>query len=566
VARRLTRSGLNATALALVLLATAAGPAVAAPGDLDTSFGAPNGFVLTSVSGGNVNGGGVLVDPAGRIVVRASEFVSSNQLLGLIRYLPGGALDPAFGGGSGMVFKSFTGMTGSLALAMVRQPDGAVVLGGYADNGTDKKFGVARFTDAGALDTSFNPTGTPPGTRVTDLLSSTDERITGLGLLSSGKIAAIGSAQGGALEYLRYTTDGAVDLDPVASTFTGVTSISPTSMVVEAGDKILVGGSARVGATDQLFLARLKDDGTPDTAFGTGGITTFNVGSPTGDDRSQAIALQPDGSVVIAGTSDVNLVDNQFAVARLTPSGSLDPSFGSGGIVLLSPSPDRDIANAVALQPNGKLLIGGEANVVGEGSGDFAVVRLNTNGALDPTFGNGGAAVHSLIPGGDIAAAIALQGDGNIVAAGSGFPGTAGDVAVARFLGGEVSPPPPPAARDTTKPKISRLKLLNTHLRAIRRAKALKVRLHLSEAGSVTVKVTISVRRRHHRRRAVTLAHRTVRFTKAGTKTFQIKLGRGARSRLNKLSKPKIKLVASAKDLAGNRAKQRTLSAKLKRH
>jgi uncharacterized delta-60 repeat protein len=563
VARPLARSGFTAAALALVLLALASGTAAAAPGDLDTSFGAPNGFVLTGVSGANVNGGGVLVDPAERIVVRASENVSGHPLLGLIRYLPSGALDPALGGGSGMVFKSFTGFTDSLALSMLRQPDGAIVLGGYADNGSNREFAVARFTDAGALDTSFNSTGM----QVTDLATSTDEWITGLGLLSSGNIAAVGSAQGGALEYLRYTTGGAVDLGPVASTFTGVTSISPTSMVVEPGDKILVGGSARVGATDQLFVARLKDDGTPDTTFGTGGITTFNVGSPTGNDRSQAIALQPDGSVVIAGTCDVNLADNEMAVARLTPSGSLDPSFGSGGIVLLSPSPSKDIANAVALQPNGKILVGGEVNVIGEGSGDFAVVRLNPNGSPDQTFGSGGAAVRSLLTGGDIATAIALQGDGNIVAAGSAFPGGSGDVAVARFLGGEVPPPPPPpAARDTTKPKISRLKLLTTHLRAIRRAKTLKVRVHLSEAGSVTIKVTIAVRRRHQRPRTVTLAHRTVHFTKAGTKTFQIKLGRSARSRLSKLSKPKIKLTASAKDLAGNRAKQRTLSAKLKRH
>jgi uncharacterized delta-60 repeat protein len=549
--------------LAVAALALASGTAAAAPGDLDTSFGAPNGFVLTSVSGVNVNGGGVLVDPSGRIVVRASEFVGGNPLLGVLRYLPSGALDPSFNSGSGMVFKSFTGMTGSLALAMLRQPDGALVLGGYADNGTDKKFAVARFTDAGALDTSFNSTGM----QITDLPVSTDERITGLGLLSSGKIAAVGSASGGALEYLRYTTGGAVDLAPVASTFTGVTSISPTSMVVEPGDRILVGGDAHVGSTDQLFVARLKDDGTPDTTFGTGGITTFNVGSPSGDDRGQAIALQPDGSAVIAGTADVNLADNQFAVARLTPGGQLDPSFGSGGSITLSPSPQRNLASSVALQPNGKILVGGEASVVGEGSGDFAVMRLEGNGTPDPTFGSGGAAVHSLIAGGDIAGGIALQGDGNIVAAGSAFPGGSANIAVARFLGGELSAtPPPPAARDTTKPKISRLKLLTTHLRAIRRAKTLKVRVHLSEAGSVTIKVTIAVRRRHHRPRTVTLAHRTVHFTKTATKTFQIKLGRGARSRLSKLSKPKIKLVASAKDLAGNRAKQRTLSAKLKRH
>ncbi len=544
----------------MVLSLVVASAARAAPGDLDTSFGAPNGFVLTAVTGANLGGGGVLVDPAGRIVVRASEFASGNEMYGLLRYLPEGALDPDFNG-SGMVFQSFPGATNSAPITMLRQPDGAVLEGGYADNGTDKKFAVARFTDAGQLDPSFSG-----GTRVTDLIGSDDERITGLGLLSSGRIAAVGSDQNGTLEYLRYTSTGTVDLDPVSSTFAGVSGIAPTSMVVEPGDKVLVGGYARVGATDQLFVARLKDDGTPDTTFGTGGISTFNVGSATGSDRGQSIVMQPDGSVVIAGSSDIDLGASEFAVARLTPSGNLDPSFGSGGISLLDPSPQKDVANGLALQPDGKLLVGGEGNVIGEGSGDFAVLRLNTNGTPDPSFGTGGAAVHSLISGGDIASGIALQGDGKIVAAGSAFPGGSGNVAVARFLGGEPAAAPPPAARDTTKPKISRLKLLSRRLRAIRRSKALKVRVHLSEPGTVTLKATIRVKRRHRRARTIVLAHKTIHFTKAATKTVKLKLGRVARKRLRKLHPLKIKLVASAKDLAGNKAKQRILSAKLKRH
>jgi uncharacterized delta-60 repeat protein len=535
--------------IGVVLSLVLAGSARAAIGDLDTSFGAPNGFVLTGQMGANLGGGGVLVDPSGRIVVRANEFIgSTTQLFGIVRYLPSGALDHDFNG-TGMNFQQLAGRTHSVALAMA-PADGKLLIGGYTTDGTTTQFMAARFTDGGALDSSFDPTGNPPGTVETDLPVSTDERIMGLGVLSSAKIAAVGSATGGALEYLRYTDTGGVDLAPVADTFTGVTSISPTSMAVAPGDKVLVGGFATVGTSDQLFVARLLSDGTPDSTFGTAGITTFNVGTPTGTDRANAIALQPDGSVVIVGTADVNESAPQAVVARVTSGGGLDPGFGSGGVTLLSPGANKSAANAVALQPNGKVLVAGDANVIGEGSGDFALMRLDSNGTLDPTFGSGGVAVHSLVAAGDIAAGVALQPDGNVVLAGSTF-GTSADVGVARFLGGEV--PTPGSATgggDRTKPKISKLKLLTKKL-----GKTLKVRVHLSEAGKVTIKVTAKKR---------TLATKTVRFTKASTKTIKIKLGHRARTRLAKFRKPAIKLVVSATDLAGNKSK-RTLSAKLRR-
>jgi hypothetical protein len=131
-------------------------------------------------------------------------------------------------------------------------------------------------------------------------------------------------------------------------------------------------------------------------------------------------------------------------------------------------------------------------------------------------------------------------------------------------MGGEVPPPPPPPARDTVKPKLSKLKLLTTHLRTIRKKKALKVRVHMSEAGTLTLKATISVKRRHHKARTITLSRKTTRFTKAATKTITLKLSRSALARLGKLHTLKIKLSFSAKDLAGNKS-SRALTAKLKR-
>src|SRR5262249_46730052 len=124
--------------------------------------------------------------------------------------------------------------------------------------------------------------------------------------------------------------------------------------------------------------------------------------------------------------------------------------------------------------------------------------------------------------------------------------------------------PPPPVTTDTTKPKIGKLKLLTTNLRTIRKTKKLKLRANLSEPGTLSLKATISVKRRHHKALTITLSKKTVRFTSAATKTITLKLGRSAISRLSKLHPLKIKFSLSAKDLAGNKS-SRALTAKLKR-
>jgi uncharacterized delta-60 repeat protein len=557
---------LTAAVATLAVIGGAIASAQAAPADLDTSFGAPNGYVLTAVSGGNVGGRSVIIDPTtGDYLVGATEFVSATQSMGVMRYHPSGALDLTFGGQDGAAFgTAFVGIDGETMTpetAIAEQSNGAIVLGGFTGSNV---FALAGLTSAGHLDSTFNPGGTKPGTTTTDIPTTTSDRIGALGIQSSGKIVALGTADN-ALAFARYNTNGTIDGTPVVSNFTGVTAVIVLGAVVEPGDKILVGGEATVGGVDKFMVVRLTADGSPDPTFGTGGITTFTVGSPTLRDFANAIALQPDGKPLIAGFAD-DSPDENFAVARLTSSGQLDPSFGSGGASILSLTPQKDEVLAVGLQSDGKILLAGHAGTTGEGSGNLAVARLDANGAPDPTFGTGGAVVH---PFPDIKSSygngVAVQGDGKIVVAGSTFPATGSpSVVVTRFLGGEV-PATPPLSADKTKPKISKLKLLTKHLRSIRKAKALKVRVHLSEAGALTVKATIRVKRRHHKARTITLARsKTIRFTKAATKTVKLKLSRRALSRLAKLHPLKIKLAVSAKDLAGNKS-SRAFTTKLKR-
>src|SRR5207248_638470 len=96
-----------------------------------------------------------------------------------------------------------------------------------------------------------------------------------------------------------------------------------------------------------------------------------------------AVAVQTDGKIVAAGSATFNN-NSDFAVARYNPDGSLDPSFGSGGIVFTDIGSNNDQINAIALQGDGRIVVAGIY------AGDFALARYCPNGLLDRTFGNGG--------------------------------------------------------------------------------------------------------------------------------------------------------------------------------
>jgi uncharacterized delta-60 repeat protein len=154
--------------------------------------------------------------------------------------------------------------------------------------------------------------------------------------------------------------------------------------------------------------------GDLDPTFGTGGIGITPLGSF--DDFASAVALQPDGKIVVAGQSSSGSNNSDFALARYNPDGSLDASFGSGGKITTAIG-SRNAAYAVALQPDGKIIAAGFTYIVGDG--DIALVRYNPDGSLDTTFGTGGTIRTSIGNSGEDVHGVALQPDGKIVAAGS---------------------------------------------------------------------------------------------------------------------------------------------------
>ena len=183
-------------------------------------------------------------------------------------------------------------------------------------------------------------------------------------------------------------------------------------VLVQPNGRIVVAGStAKVPtAPDRFCVARLRSNGTLDTAFGSGGKRVISFGGDSLGESVFGAALQPDGKIVLAGGSDL-----RAAVARLNPNGSLDTTFSGDGKKTFNWAPgDFSRTQAVLVRPDGKLVVAGFSGPEG---GDIQAARLKTNGALDTAFGTGGKA---RVDFGDteFGFAAARQADGRIVVAG----------------------------------------------------------------------------------------------------------------------------------------------------
>jgi len=174
-------------------------------------------------------------------------------------------------------------------------------------------------------------------------------------------------------------------------------------------------------------LARYNADGSLDTTFGPGGIVTTAVGS--GDDVAYALGIQTDGRIVAAGYSYQG-GNMDFALVRYNANGSLDATFGPGGIVTTAIGSDNDYARAISIQPDGRIVAAGSSYQ--GGNEDFALVRYKANGSLDGTFGTGGIAT-TAVESGAYASALGIQSDGRIVAAGYSYNGMHPHFALVRY-------------------------------------------------------------------------------------------------------------------------------------
>jgi uncharacterized delta-60 repeat protein len=297
-------------------------------GGIDTSFG-NGGFASVDFNAGIDNAWAVLIQGDGRIVLAGHAAVTTtpelNHDFAAARLTSAGVLDATFGA-AGKVTTNIAGRT-DMAFAAALQDDGRIVLGGrVADSGGDHTdFGLLRYTSNGVLDATFGNGGT---VRMNTSLNNFSDQIEELAIRSDGKILAAGFAT--------------------------------------------VASNAQFGNSKAFALAQFEADGGADPSFGTGGVVTTLFSSL--DDFGRSVALQGDGKIVVVGQT-ANQTLRDFAAARYLPNGSLDPSFDGDGMLTVDFFGAGDTAKDVAIQPDGRIVVGGSAtNGVSVGLG---LVRIN---------------------------------------------------------------------------------------------------------------------------------------------------------------------------------------------
>ncbi|RMH76627.1 MAG: hypothetical protein D6681_21450, partial [Calditrichaeota bacterium] len=413
------------------------GMASAQDGQLDITFGR-NGLVSTDFSGNSDQGRAIMVQPDGMLVVVGFAQSGSVFDFGVVRYTSLGPRDLTFGT-SGKVTTDF-GISHDRAFAGALQPDGKIIAAGFATNETGGiDFALARYNSDGTLDTGFGANGLV----ITDI--GGDDEILSVELQSDGKILVAGFSENPSTFLrdailARYNSNGLLDgsfgTGGVVTTTFGTGDDVFTSVTVQADGNILAGGYADGPLDLDFALARFTPSGSLDATFGTGGkvLTPIDVL----DDFINALAVQQDGKIVAAGYIDNN-IDFKFALARYTTTGALDPTFGTGGKVVTGFASGSSEGRDVQIAISGKILVAGY--IFSGTNNDFGFARYNSDGTLDATFGTGGATLADFGLGFDEAYALALQPDGKDVAAGFAFNGANFDFGVARLTSSDVPLP-----------------------------------------------------------------------------------------------------------------------------
>jgi uncharacterized delta-60 repeat protein len=427
---------LVASALFALLVASALSPAAAsaAAGQLDPTFGNGGFTILDEPSLKNESLSDVTVLPDGKILGAGGRGNSSGFLLA--RLNPDGKPDPTFGP-EGFRVESDLGTEGSPRRieAIQLRADGKIVAAGLGRGpGGVGAFEFARYKPNGELDPGFGTKG------LTTVPITPSGSAFALDQAPDGKLVAAGD--NGAMNeavVVRLTEEGEPD-----STFNlapkGVRVIDVPGSIAEEAEavQVLSNGTVLIGGVSEngAFLAELDKNGEPVLGFGTAGIAVHDMGTdvvPTGEIFD--IKVLPDGRILATGDALAAPNDEESFVARFKQNGELDPTFGDGGIFRANPTPEDEETESLEVLPDGRILAAGLRGETDLGqNADTWIYRLTSDGHLDPTFGTGGEAFASAVPGSDGAFGLALQPDGKAVIAGDAQGQEGDNLLFGRFL------------------------------------------------------------------------------------------------------------------------------------
>lgn len=424
------------------LVVATASPALAAPVDVDTSFGS-NGIATTPPPSGDAlsTGSAVALDSSGDVLVAGEASPASTTTtptsaqVVLTRFTSAGAVDTTFGS-NGTVTVDLGGLASVAGMAV--SSDGTIVVAAdslmVSSTGTPtgSQAELLEFTSTGTQVTTFGSSGklvlsAPPGATVT-----------GVAIDSTGNLVVSGVAAGTTPTPFveRLTSAGAADSTFGTSGVESLTGVGAATTVALTSDgHVLAGGITTKG----LAVWRLTSAGQADTTWGAGGVANLTL-PPL--NAARALLPKADGSVIAVGAQPTDSI-----VAKLSPTGALDTSFGVSGITQVD-LPGGDVVSGGAIDPTtGAITVAG----IGGSTGGF-VARLNADGSPDRTFAADGKAALPVTSTGAflLQAGPVLQSDGKIVAGGadvtlpsssSGTPTV--QMGATRLLGGTGTATPP---------------------------------------------------------------------------------------------------------------------------
>ena len=404
-------------------------------GDFDTSFGI--GGKLTTVVPNAGWARSVVIQTDGKMIVGGiCGFNVGPRLFCIIRYNQNGSLDSSFGNGG--IVTSAIGGDGLNTLAL--QPDGKIIAGAPQA----QSLLIARYLPSGVLDAAFGTAGVATH----NLSAGLNIAHPGIAVRNDGRIIVAGSIREGTISVLlaiRLEANGALDPNfGVAGKATA--SFSPwtasgTAVILQPDNKIVLAGGAvdlsdATGTARDTVVARFDSNGSPDPSFAGGG--KLRIVSPQSSDSSDAVVIQNDGKIVLGGQQRILNPSGpySFGLTRLLSNGDVDPGFGTGGFVTTTLNPAESRISTLALQQNGKIVAIGTGAIIPWNA--FAVVRYNTDGSPDMTFGTGGVVQHNMGLGGAYGFDGALQPDGKIVVVGISEDSNGPQFGLARYLGDAV--------------------------------------------------------------------------------------------------------------------------------
>ncbi len=375
-----------------------------ATGAVDNDFGTA-GSTNVDFDGGDDQLLRLALQADGSVVATGEIDPDAGSEVAVLRFSNDGSLDTSFGTQGTVIIGGQDSSDSPCCVALTATQRAVVAFRTFkSSSGTNTDFGMTRLLTDGSVDTTFGD----QGLAIDDFVLQQQLFSTDLLEAADGKIYQIGYASRFAVA--RYNADGTIDEtfgdSGIVATDFGVGSEFARGAVVQSDGKLVAAGDNN----GNFLLARYLANGDLDPAFGVGGMVAIDVGFPV---RAGDVGIQSDGKFVVVGFNTSGNFD--FVLARYDTQGALDATFGTAGITRADRNGDADVANALTILSDDRVVVAGSS--AGTGS-DFALARFTANGALDTSFGVAGWTVTDFSGFNDGASSVAELSDGSLVAVG----------------------------------------------------------------------------------------------------------------------------------------------------